>query len=45
MQTALCLAGLAAERDDGASVWVQVRNPIVANVFDSAWVTERLAAR
>jgi hypothetical protein len=45
VQTALCLAGLAAERDDGASVWVQVRNPIVANVFDSAWVSERLAAR
>jgi AAA domain-containing protein len=45
VQTALCLAGLAAERDDGASVWVRVRNPIVANVFDLAWVRERLAAR
>ena len=45
VQTALRLAGLAAERDDGASVWVRVRNQIVAHVFDNSWVNERLAAR
>jgi AAA-like domain len=44
VQTALRLAGLAAERDDGASVWMRVRNPIVEHVFDGAWVQERLAA-
>ena len=42
IQTALRLAGMAAERDDGATVWLQVRNPIVASVFDHAWVSERL---
>lgn len=44
VQTALRLAGLAAERDDGASVWVCARNPIVETVFDHSWVQERLAA-
>ena len=45
VQTALRLAGLAAESDDGATVWVRVRNPIVERVFDDSWVQERLAAR
>lgn len=44
VQTALRLAGLSAECDDGATVWVRVRNPIVERVFDDAWVQERLAA-
>jgi hypothetical protein len=42
VQAALRLAGLSAERDDGATVWLRVRNPIVASVFDEAWVSERL---
>jgi len=45
VQTALRLAGLAAENDDGATVWMRVRNPIVETVFDDSWVQERLAAR
>jgi hypothetical protein len=43
VQAALRLAGLAAERDDGATLWLRVRNPIVAAVFDHAWVSERRA--
>jgi hypothetical protein len=43
VQAALRLAGLAAERDDGASLWLRVRNPIVAGVLDHAWVSERRA--
>lgn len=42
VQTALRLAGMAAERDDGATVWLRVRNPVVASVFDQGWVTDRL---
>jgi hypothetical protein len=42
VQAALRLTGLAAERDDGATVWLRVRNPIMASVFDDAWVSERL---
>lgn len=44
VQAALRLAGITAERDDGATVWVCIRNTIVASVFDHAWVEERLAA-
>jgi hypothetical protein len=44
VQTALRLSGITAERDDGATVWVCIRNTIVASVFDHAWVDERLAA-
>jgi hypothetical protein len=43
VQTALRLAGMAAERDDGATVWLRVRNPIFASVFDGAWASERMA--
>lgn len=43
VQAALRLSGIAAERDDGASIWLRVRNPIVAGVFDHGWVEERLA--
>jgi hypothetical protein len=44
VQTALRLAGMAAERDDGASVWLRVRNPIVEHVFDDTWAQETTAA-
>jgi hypothetical protein len=44
VQAALRLSGLTAERDDGGTVWVCIRNTIVASVFDHAWVDERLAA-
>jgi len=44
IQTELRLSGMAAERDDGATVWLRVRNPIVASVFDEAWVSERLGS-
>lgn len=42
VQTALRLAGMAAERDDGDSMWLCVRNPIFTNVFDDDWVSEKL---
>jgi hypothetical protein len=44
VQAALRFAGIAAERDDGATVWMCIRNTIVASVFDHGWVEERLAA-
>jgi len=43
VQTALRLSGMAAERDDGASVWLRPRNPIFTSVFDETWVIERMA--
>lgn len=42
VQASLRLSGMAAERDDGATIWLRVRNPIVAGVFDHGWVEERL---
>lgn len=45
VQAPLRLAGITAERDDGATVWVCIRNTIVASAFDHAWVEERLAAQ
>jgi len=44
VQTALRLAGMAAERDDGASVWLRVRNPIVEHVFDDTWAQQTTTA-
>ncbi|MEZ4296975.1 MAG: AAA-like domain-containing protein [Polyangiaceae bacterium] len=43
VQAALRLTGIAAERDDGATLWLRVRNPIVATVFDHGWVEQRRA--
>lgn len=44
-QMALRLTGMAAERRDGESLVLRVRNPIFAGVFDRAWVKEREAKR
>jgi hypothetical protein len=44
VQAALRLSGIAAERDDGATLWLRVRSPIIATVFDHAWVEQRCAS-
>lgn len=40
-QLALRLTGMAVERVQDGQLLLQVRNPIFAEVFDSAWVRER----
>jgi hypothetical protein len=43
VQARLRLAGIAAERDDGATLLLRTRNAIMAQVFDHAWVEQRRA--